>query len=59
MDVIEDIEALPTVDYAYARSNFPIVEFFLNERWQEENFTTVSVRKIIDIGKIKAYKWGD
>jgi putative ABC transport system permease protein len=53
IDEIRDIEALPSVDYAYARSDYPIVEFFLNERWQGESFTAIDVRKFIEMGKIK------
>ncbi|MCG7343837.1 ABC transporter permease [Sporosarcina sp. ACRSL] len=52
-DIIQDIEALPSVNHAYARSNYPIVDFFLNERWQGENFAAIDMDKFLEIGKIQ------
>lgn len=52
VDVIQDIEALSTVEYAYAKSDYPMVELFLNERWQGENFTAIDVKKFIEVEKI-------
>lgn len=53
LDTIQEIEALPTVDYAYAKSDYPQIKLFLNKQWAGENYKAVDVKKFIDVGKLQ------
>ncbi len=52
IDIIREIEALPTVDYAYAKSDYPIVDFYLHDRWQSVNYTSIDMKKFTEVGKL-------
>lgn len=51
-DIVRDIEALSTVNYAYAKSDYPIVDFYLNDKWQSANYTAIDMKKFVEIGKL-------
>lgn len=51
-DIIREIEALSTVDYAYAKSDYPIVDFYLHDRWQSVNYTSIDMKKFTEVGKL-------
>lgn len=54
VDVIEEIDALPSVNYAYARSNYTHLDFFINGQWQGETFRAIDIEKFVEVGKIDA-----
>ncbi|MFC5603663.1 ABC transporter permease [Sporosarcina koreensis] len=51
-DIVRDIEALSTVEYAYAKSDYPIVDFYLDDKWQSANYTAIDMKKFVEIGKL-------
>lgn len=51
-DVVKEIEALPSVDYAYARSSHPLAELYLDGDWDAVNFQAVDIMWLIERGEI-------
>lgn len=54
LDLIEEIESLPSVSYAYAQSNSPLLELKINNRWEGNNFEAIDVQKFVALNKIDA-----
>ncbi|WP_155590880.1 ABC transporter permease [Lysinibacillus cavernae] len=50
--VIEEIEALPSVQYAYAQSNNAYIALQLGDEWLPENYTTIDIEKFVKLGKL-------
>ncbi|MFF5995638.1 FtsX-like permease family protein [Lysinibacillus sp. KU-BSD001] len=51
-EVVKDIEALPSVDFAYARSNNSPIDLFMNNDWIGAQMTAVDIEQLIERGKI-------
>ena len=52
-DIVKDIEALPSVNFAYARSNHPQAELFMKDNWSHVNFQAVDMKQLIEHGEIQ------
>lgn len=50
--VIEEMEALPSVQYAYAQSNNAYIALKLGQEWLPENYTTIDIKKYVQIEKL-------
>ncbi|WP_342534490.1 ABC transporter permease [Lysinibacillus sp. FSL K6-0057] len=57
--VIEEIEALPSVQYAYAQSNNAYIALQLGEEWLPENYTTIDIEKFIQLKKLPEIEGGN
>ncbi|MFJ6208709.1 ABC transporter permease [Lysinibacillus sp. NPDC092081] len=56
-DLIKDIEALPNVAYAYARSEAPWIALEGENGWEEgSNFEAIDVEKYVQLKKLDAVK---
>ena len=54
-DLIKEIEALPSVDYAYARSEAPWIALEGENGWEEgSNFQAIDVEKYVQLKKLDA-----
>lgn len=51
-DIVKEIEALPSVDYAYARSSYPLADLYLDGDWDAVNFQAVDIAQLIERGEI-------
>ena len=49
---MKEIEALPSVDFAYARSSYPLAELFINGDWSSVNFQAVDMAQLTERGEI-------
>ncbi|MFJ7737384.1 ABC transporter permease [Lysinibacillus sp. NPDC097287] len=52
LQLIEEIETLPSVSYAYAKSNYPMLELDINNSWYGNNYEAIDVEKYVELGKI-------
>ncbi|WOV87675.1 ABC transporter permease [Sporosarcina oncorhynchi] len=52
-EITRDIEALPTVEYAYARSDYHYLELHLENLWQGADYQAIDVKKFVEKGKIR------
>ncbi|GLC88884.1 ABC transporter permease [Lysinibacillus piscis] len=52
--IIDEIEALPSVTYAYTKSNASYVALQFRNEWLHENFETIDIQKWIQLGKLPA-----
>ncbi len=57
--VIEKIEALPSVQYAYAQSNNAYIALQLGDEWLPENYTTIDIEKFIQLKKLPEIEGGN
>ncbi|MGE7674513.1 ABC transporter permease [Lysinibacillus sp. NPDC094403] len=54
--LIEEIETLPSVSYAYARSNYANIDLNIDNNWRSKNVTAIDVQKYVQLGKLEAIK---
>ncbi|MEO4054743.1 ABC transporter permease [Solibacillus sp. CAU 1738] len=47
-DIVKEIEALPSVDYAYARSSYTSTELYLNGGWDAVTSQAVDIEQLIE-----------
>ncbi|KOP80142.1 hypothetical protein AMS59_01660 [Lysinibacillus sp. FJAT-14745] len=52
--LIEEIETLPSVSYAYARSNYANIDLQIGNDWISKNVIAIDVQKYVQLGKLKA-----
>lgn len=57
--IIEKIEALPSVQYAYAQSNNAYIALQLGDEWLPENYTTIDIEKFIQLKKLPEIEGGN
>lgn len=57
--IIEEIEALPSVQYAYAQSNNAYIALQLGDEWLPENYTTIDIEKFIQLKKLPEIEGGN
>ncbi|WP_016995090.1 ABC transporter permease [Lysinibacillus boronitolerans] len=50
--IIDEIEALPSVQYAYAQSNNAYIALQLGDEWLAENYTTIDIEKFMQLKKL-------
>ncbi|WCH49603.1 ABC transporter permease [Lysinibacillus sp. OF-1] len=50
--VIKEMEALPSVQYAYAQSNNAYIALQLGDEWLPENYTTIDIEQFGQLGKL-------
>lgn len=50
--VLAEIEALPSVQYAYAQGNNAYIALQLGQEWLPENYTTTNIEKLVQMGKL-------
>ncbi|MGM9943929.1 MAG: ABC transporter permease [Lysinibacillus sp.] len=50
--IVTEIESLPSVSYAYARSNHLLASLYLNDKWQDINFELVDISQLVELGEI-------
>ncbi|MGN7476287.1 ABC transporter permease [Solibacillus silvestris] len=53
-DIIQEIDRLPSVDYAFARSTYDHLELFIDEKWQGETFKAIDIEKFVEVGKLQS-----
>ena len=51
-DIVKEIEALPSVDLAYARSSYSGIDLFINDNWNEATTQSVDMAQLIERGEI-------
>ena len=51
-DLVKEIESLPSVSYAFAKSDNSFIALQLENEWIPENYTTVDFEKYIQLGKL-------
>ncbi|MGN4127934.1 ABC transporter permease [Lysinibacillus sphaericus] len=51
-DLIDEIESLPSVSYAYTESNYGYIALQIGTDWLPENYTTIDVEKFVQLGKL-------
>ncbi|MCL1699531.1 ABC transporter permease [Lysinibacillus sp. Bpr_S20] len=54
--LVKEIETLPSVDYAYARSNAPWITLAGENDWDGSNFEAIDVEKYVQLKKLDAVK---
>ncbi|QDQ02718.1 FtsX-like permease family protein [Lysinibacillus fusiformis] len=54
LELIKEIEALPSVSYAYAKSNYPMLDLEINNSWYGNNYEAIDVKKYVALDKIDA-----
>lgn len=47
-DIVKEIEALPSVDYAYARSSYTSTELYLNGGWDIVTSQAIDIKQLIE-----------
>ncbi|KOY80512.1 ABC transporter permease [Lysinibacillus macroides] len=50
--ILQEIEALPSVQYAYAQGNNTYIALQLGQKWLPENYTTINIEKLVQMGKL-------
>ncbi|MFY0517653.1 ABC transporter permease [Lysinibacillus sp. UGB7] len=53
-DLINEIESLPSVSYAYMESNNAYIALQIGDDWLSDNYTTIDVKKFVQLGKLNA-----
>ncbi|MEG0383634.1 MAG: FtsX-like permease family protein, partial [Solibacillus sp.] len=51
-DIVKEIEALPSVDYAYARGSYTSLEMYLNGSWEIVHFQAIDIKQLIERGEM-------
>ncbi|MEG0451129.1 MAG: ABC transporter permease, partial [Lysinibacillus sp.] len=54
--LIDEIESLPSVSYAFARSNHAPIALHFGNEWESNNFITLDVQKYIQLDKLDPVK---
>lgn len=54
--LMNEIEALPSVSYAYERSNAPYIVVEGDNGWEGSNFEAIDVEKYVQLEKLNAFK---
>lgn len=54
--LVKEIEALPSVSYAYARSNVSSIELAGENGWEGGNYNAIDVEKYVQLKKLDAVK---
>lgn len=57
--IIDEIEALPSVQYAYAQSNNAYIALQLGDEWLAENYTTIDIEKFMQLKKLPQIEGGN
>ena len=57
--MIEEIEALPSVQYAYTQSNNAYIALQLGDEWLPENYTTIDIKKFMQLKKLPQIEEGN
>ncbi|MFB7157682.1 ABC transporter permease [Lysinibacillus sp. NPDC056232] len=52
--LIKEIEALPSVSYAYARSNYAYISLQIDDNWTSDNIIAIDVPKYVQLEKLDA-----